>query len=55
MWAKCDDHVLKIEDEYWNTDLVAKITIEPFVINLASSDSDSDESESESDESDSDS
>ena len=55
VWAKCDDHVLKIEDDNWKTDLVAESTIEPFVINLASRDSDSDESESESDESDSDS
>ena len=39
-FVSCDDHILKIEDN-WKTDLVAESTIQPVVINLASGKSDS--------------
>ena len=42
-----EDHDMKIEENYWKTDLVAESTIQPVVINLAESDSDSQESESD--------
>ena len=45
VWSKCEDHVLKKEEAYWKTDLVAESTIQPMVINLADSDTDSDVSE----------
>ena len=47
VWARCEDHVMKIEENYWKTDLVAESTIQPVVINLAESDSDSQESDSD--------
>ena len=43
VWAGCEDHVLKIEENYWRTDLVAQSTIQPVIINLAESNSDSEE------------
>ena len=47
VWARCEDHVLKIEENYWRTDLVAESTIQPVIINLAESDSDSEENYSD--------
>ena len=45
MWAKCDDHVLKIEEDDWKTAMVAYSTIQSVVNNLEPSESDSEESD----------
>lgn len=46
-WQKCDDHVQKKEQEYWNHDMRYDTVMEEFIINLQDdSDSSSDNSES---------
>ena len=47
MWDKCDDHVLKIEEDDWKTAMVADSTIQSVVTNLEPSESDSEESDTD--------
>ena len=45
-WAKCCEHVNRLEDEYWERERVAD-EVEPVVIPLASSDSEADGSDTD--------
>ena len=42
VWTKCDNHVLDIENNYWQNDLIGKSTVQPVIINLNTSDSSDD-------------
>ena len=42
VWTKCDNHVLDIENNYWQNDLIEKSTVQPVIINLNTSDSSDD-------------
>ena len=42
VWTKCEDHVTKIEENYWKDDLIEESTIQPVIINFESDDPDSD-------------
>ena len=41
-WAKYDNHVLDIENNYWQNDLIEKSTVQTVIINLKTSDSSDD-------------
>ena len=45
-WAKCCEHVIRLENEYWERERVAD-EVEPVVIPLASSDSEADSSDTD--------
>ena len=42
VWTKCEEHVTKIEDNYWKDDRIEESTIQPVIINFESDDHDSD-------------
>ena len=50
-WRKCEEHSIKVEEEFWKLDFGSRKPIEKLIINLDEEDSDS-ESDSDDDEDD---
>ena len=42
VWTKAEEHVVKIEKEYWKENCIDRSVIEPIIIDLCDDDSDDD-------------